>query len=113
MQPTIYNPPQFIEELTFRVRPDMLETYIELDARLWVPALRSRKGFLGSEVWVGEPGSGEVTMLYFWERYEDFAGLDVAWLEELKQKTNDVMGDAIEFIGAMESARKWRVREYS
>lgn len=110
---TTFDPPQFIEELTFWVRPELLEQYIELDATLWVPALCTRKGFLSSEVWVGEPGSGEITVLYFWEKYENFTGLDEAWLNDLKDKTGAAMGDGnMKFIGAMKSQKKWKVREY-
>lgn len=108
-----FDPPCFIEELTFWVKPEMLEEYIELDAKLWVPELCTRKGFLGSEVWVGEPESGEITMLYFWEKFEDFANLDEVWQNDLKNKTDAAMGNGnMKFIGTMKSQKKWKVREY-
>ena len=107
-----FDPPRYIEELTFWVKPDLIERYIQLDAELWVPALCTRQGFLGSEVWLGEEGSGEITMLYFWEKKENFTGLDEVWQNDLKDKTHDVMGENMKFIGTMKSTNKWKVREY-
>ncbi len=111
---TRFDPPRFIEELTFWVKPELIDQYIELDSQLWVPALCTRQGFLGSEVWLGEEGTGEITMLYFWETYEDFAGLDEVWQNDLKDKTNAAMGEGnMRFIGQMEkSQKKFKAREY-
>lgn len=110
-----YDPPAFIEELTFWVRPDLLDKYIELDRTLWVEALSTQPGFLGSQVWLGEDGTGEITILYHWRSYEDYTGLEERWLAGLKEKTGAQMGEgAMRFIGAMEkSRRKFLVREYT
>ncbi len=109
-----FDKPLFVEELTFWVRPELLEKYIEIDAELWVPALCTRKGYLGGEVWVGEEGTGEVLMLCFWEDYEDFATLDKAWESDMKTKTEAAIGEGnMRFIGQMQqSKRRWKVREY-
>lgn len=110
----VYDPPLFIEELSFWVNPEQLEKYLRVEEELWVENLKTREGFVYSQLWLGEEGTSEVTKLYFWKRYEDYAGLDQDWLGDLKQRAGQAMGEGnTRFIGAMkDSKKKYLVREY-
>ena len=114
MQRNRFKNPPYIEELTFRVKPELLEKYIEQNYTHWISALSQKPGFLGGQVWIGEQGTGEVTSLYFWENYEDYANLDQVWLSGMKNKSGELMGEGnVEFIGRMkESNKKFLVCEY-
>lgn len=107
MQRYRYDKAPYIEELVFRVKPELLEQYVSLNGSHWIPALSARKGFLGGELWVGEEGTGEVAVIYFWEHYEDFTGLDQEWLAGMKRKAGEAMGEGnVVFIGQMQASKK-------
>lgn len=114
MQQYRYENPPYIEELVFRVTPALLEQYIGLNASHWIPGLSAQRGFLGGQLWVGEEGTGEVAVLYFWEHYEDYAGLDQDWLARMKRQAGAAMGEGnVAFIGRMQaSKKKFKVCEY-
>ena len=114
MQRHQFEKPPYIEELIFRVKPELLEKYIEQNYTHWISALSGKPGFLGGQVWVGEQGTGEVASLYFWENYEDYANLDQTWLSGMKKKSGELMGEgSVQFIGQMkESKKKYLCCEY-
>lgn len=106
-----FEKPPYIEELTFRVKPELLEKYIEQNYAHWIKGLSDKQGFLGGQVWVGEPGTGEITNLYFWENYEDFTNIDQEWLSGMKKKSGELMGEgSVEFIGQMKQSEKKYLR---
>ena len=58
MELKIYEKPQFIEELVFRIAPGQVERYLELEAELFSEPLSHRAGFLGGETWVSQDREG-------------------------------------------------------
>ncbi len=113
MELKIYEKPQFIEELVFRIAPGQVERYLELEAELFSEPLSHRAGFLGGETWVSQDREGEVTSLYFWESEEAYHALDQVWLGGQKEKMGQLMGEDAAFVRAGHAEdRRFRVREY-
>ena len=113
MELKVYDKPQFIEELVFRIAPGQVEHYLELEQELFSEPLSHRAGFLGGETWVSKDHEGEVTSLYFWESEEAYHNLHQAWLGGQKEKMGRLMGEDAAFVRAGHASdRRFRVREY-
>ena len=111
MEKTVFPKPQFVEGLTFRVKPEEVERYMQLEEEIWVNELCKLPGFMGSETWVSEDKPGEVTSLYFWASEEDYHGIDQDWLAKQKEKIGGLIDS--EFVSAWHGEdRRFRVREY-
>jgi len=113
MELNIYQKPQFIEELVFRIKPGQVERYIDLETEIFSEPLSHVAGFLGGETWVSQDREGEVTSLYFWESEQAYRSVDQAWLAGQKEKMGAAMGDDAAFVRAGHAEdRRFRVREY-
>ena len=113
MELKVYDKPQFIEELVFRIAPGQVERYLELEQEIFSEPLSHRAGFLGAETGMSKDHEGEVTSLYFWESEEAYHNLDQVWLGGQKDKMGQLMGEDAVFVRAGHvSDRRFRVREY-
>lgn len=113
MELHIYDKPQFIEELVFRITPGQVERYLELETEIFSKPLSQVSGFLGGETWVSQDNEGEVTSLYFWASEEAYRGVDQVWLGGQKEKMGTAMGQDAAFVRAGHAEnRRFRVREY-
>lgn len=113
MQQYTFEKPQFIEELTFRMKPECVQGFIRVAKEHWLVGLANQKGFLGGEIWVGEKGTGEVAEYYFWESYEDYASLDKEWLADMKRTAGIATeGYGIARIPSLSEGRKYRACEF-
>lgn len=113
MKLTIHEKPQFIEELVFRIKPDQVERYIQLETEIFSVPLSDVPGFLGGDTWVSQDHEGEVTSHYYWESEAAYRGVDQAWLGGQKEKMGAAMGDDAAFVRAGHAEnRQFRVREY-
>lgn len=92
MREHICETPQFIEELTFWVKPELVERYMELEHEIWMKDLETLPGFLGGELWTGAREPGEVTTIYFWESEAAFRSIHPDWLKTRKERMQDAMG---------------------
>ena len=111
MEKTVFPKPQFVEGLTFRVKPEEVERYMEIEEEVYVNNLASVPGFMGSETWISADKPGEVTSLYFWATEEDFHNIDQEWLSKLKERSASLIDAA--FVSAWHGEdRRFRVREY-
>ena len=54
MEKIVFPKPQFVEGLTFRVKPEEVERYMQLEEEIWVNELCKLPGFMGSETWVSD-----------------------------------------------------------
>lgn len=103
--------PQFIEGITVRVQPELVEQYMEAEEEIWLEGLSQIPGFAGGEVWVSQDHPGEVTSLYFWESEAAFAAIDPLWRAAKKEETMAVMDAA--FVRAWHGEeRRFRVKEF-
>lgn len=111
MKTTVFDKPQFVEGLTFRVAPDEVEKYLKVEEEVWFYDLEKLPGFLGSETWVSETNPGEVTQLYFWESEEAFNSVTPEFKEEHVKRTADAIDT--EFVSAWhEQDKRYRIREF-
>ncbi len=111
MTVTEYEKPQFIEGLTFRVAPEDVKTYLQVEAEVWFDDLALLPGFLGGETWVSETNPGEVTLLYFWESEEAFNSISPEFREAHIRRTNEAVTN--EFVSAWHAAdKRYKVREF-
>ena len=111
MEKIVFDKPQFVEGLTFRVKPEEVERYMQLEEEIMVKDLSTLPGFAGSETWVSADKPGEVTSLYFWATEEDYHNIDQVWLGTRKEKIGSLIES--EFVSAWHAQdRRFRVREY-
>jgi uncharacterized protein (TIGR03792 family) len=74
-----------IEWKRVRVRPDLIERYIEKDGEVWTAGLEREEGFLGKEVWRGEE-EGDLMLVIRWRSRGDWEGIPRERLEELERR---------------------------
>ena len=67
MELKVYDKPQFIEELVFRIAPGQVEHYLELEQELFSEPLSHRAGFLGGKTGGSKDHDWELTSLCFCE----------------------------------------------
>jgi len=108
-----YDKPQAIEQLIFKVKPELVEKWIELDHEIWTKGLARWPGFAGKEIWVNDDVPGEVTAIVYWSDYDKWKAIDPEWLAETDERFTDEFGsDNVSLIGELHNERQqYRVRE--
>ncbi len=111
MKTNVFDKPQYIEGLTFRVAPEDVEKYLKVERDVWFDDLATLPGFLGSETWVSKTNPGEVTQIYFWESEEAFLAVPQDFKDEHVRRTNEAVDN--EFVKAWHAEdKRYRIREY-
>ena len=112
MEQKIFSPGNFIEELVFDIKPELIERYIELEYKVMASELCQLPGFVGWDIWVSETNIGEVTSIYYWDSYESYKNINREWLFGKKDELTKLFGkDNLKFIAARhEENRRFRVR---
>ncbi len=87
-----YKTPQAIEQLVFRVKPELIEKWIEIDYEIWTKGLAAWPGFAGKEIWVSRDRPGEVTAVVYWRDYDLWKAVDPQWLAETEKQFTDRFG---------------------
>ena len=86
--------PIAIEEIRVLVKPDCVDKYIALDSEIWTPNLRQTEGFLGKEIWVSRDVPGEVTLIIYWEDYDQWQANDKSdWCKAMDERMFREMGE--------------------
>lgn len=78
-----------IEWKRVRVRPDLVERYIDKDGEVWTAGLEREEGFLGKEIWRGQAEDdreGDLMLVIRWRSREDWEGIPKERLEELERR---------------------------
>lgn len=74
-----------VEWQRVRVRPELLERYLEADEAIWTAGLRQEEGYLGKEVWLDRERPGEVVLVIRWESERHWKGIPGERVEELER----------------------------
>jgi len=114
MELTRFAKPLAVEELIMRIRPDLLEKWIELDHQIWTKGLAEWPGFAGKELWLSGMVPGEVTVIVYWTDLDLWKAIDEEWLERTDKQVFDILGkENIEYVEARHSVnQKYKVIEY-
>lgn len=64
-----------IEQKRIRVRPDLLDRFLALDAEVWTASLAREPGFLGKESWVTADNPDEVVLVVRWQSRGHWQGV--------------------------------------
>lgn len=109
-----FEKPSAVEELVFRVKPELVEKFIEIDHEIWTKYLANCPGFESKEVWVSDTKPGEVTSIIYWSDYALWKQISEEEMAEVQKKFDELMGlENYEFVCAPhESSQKYRICEY-
>lgn len=112
MELRVYEPGLFIEELVFRMKPELVKSYAELEYEIMAKELAGIDGFSGWQIWESETNAGEVTSLYFWKDYESYKNIDQKWLFQKKDDITKAFGaENMTFVRAgHETDRRYQLR---
>jgi len=88
-----------IEWMRVRVRPDLVERYVEKDREVWTAGLEREEGFLGKEVWRGEE-AGDLMLVIRWQSRGDWEAISKERLEELGRRFQEELPEGHEVIDA-------------
>ena len=95
-----FETPYAIEQLVFRVKPELIDSWIETDYEIWTKGLAEWPGFAGKEIWISSDRPGEVTAVVYWTDYKLWKAVDVEWLAETENKFAEAFGPGnAELIG--------------
>jgi uncharacterized protein (TIGR03792 family) len=87
-----------VEWQRVRVRPELLERYLEADEAVWTAGLRREEGFLGKEVWLDRERSGEAVLVIRWRSERHWKGIPEERLEDLERQFRERMPEGHERI---------------
>ncbi|NJL10294.1 MAG: TIGR03792 family protein [Calothrix sp. SM1_7_51] len=91
-----------IELLRFKVPPEMLEKYIQLDTEIWTKALAQYPGFLGKEVWTNPHNPQFVILVIHWAKKEDWKAVPQNELDEIGRRFDQALGFSYEMVESSE-----------
>ncbi len=109
-----FEKPLAVEELIMRIRPDLLDRWMELDHEIWTKGLAEWPGFAGKELWLSGNVPGEVTIIVYWTDLDLWKAIDAEWLERMDRQVFDILGEEnIEYVEARHCAnQKYKVAEF-
>jgi uncharacterized protein (TIGR03792 family) len=90
------------EWLRFRVKPELRDQFIRTDREVWDSAIAAYPGYLGKEVWLGEPPD-EVVVVVHWQSEELWKSVPQDVVDATEAKFSDQFGadnyELLEFHG--------------
>lgn len=87
-----YESPQAVEELVFKVKPELIDKWVELDYEIWTKGLAQWPGFAGKEIWINRDKPGIVTAVVYWSDYSLWKSVDETWLAETDERFTRAFG---------------------
>lgn len=79
-----------VELLTFEVRPQVTDAWLEADASVWTAFLETCDGFVRKEVWIDPDRAGEVTVAIWWESMAQWKSVDPETVAEVDARMGDL-----------------------
>ena len=92
VEKTVRQTDQVIEHLSFNVKADRVEEFIELDQKIWTTRLAQFDGFISKEVWTDEYKPGEVILIICWDSFEAWKSIPEEVLNETMAKFDEAFG---------------------
>ena len=81
-----------VEYLVFRVEPDRVDEFIQLENEVWTQGLSQQEGFLSKDIWVNESKPGEVSVIIYWKNFESWKGIPKEVTNRLTQQFDERFG---------------------
>jgi uncharacterized protein (TIGR03792 family) len=114
MELTKFEKPMAVEHLLFKVKPELVDKFIELDHEIWTKQLSQYPGFVSKEVWVSKSVPGEVATIIYWSDINLWKAIDHHELIETDKKFTEAIGEGnAELYKAWhEESQFYKVTEY-
>lgn len=93
-----------VEWQRVKVRPELLDRFLEKDEEIWTAGLAGQDGFLGKEVWQGDD-PGEIVLVVRWESLGHWKGIPKERLDEIEERFRRELPEGHEIV----ETRAWRV----
>lgn len=87
-----YRSPYAVEILTFTVRPEEVEHFLEADHEVWTKGLAACEGFVSKDVWVSTRKPGVVMTVIYWKSLELWQAISQERLKELDEQFTTALG---------------------
>ncbi|ONI47073.1 hypothetical protein AN644_01735 [Candidatus Epulonipiscium fishelsonii] len=112
MKLTRFENPDAVEHLVFKVKPELVEKFIELDHEIWTKELEKCPALVSKEVWVAK--DGELHSIICWSSYEEWKAIDHDALSETQKRFDDAFGaENYEFVAAYHDVNQcYKITEY-
>jgi uncharacterized protein (TIGR03792 family) len=81
-----------IEWLQFRVKPEIRESFIQEDGKIWTKFLAQQSGFLGKEIWINPLVENELIIVAHWQTREQWKAIPQNLLDKTEAKFSATMG---------------------
>lgn len=88
-----FEKPLAVEHLLFKVTPELVDKWIEVDHEVWTLELSKQPGFLKKETWVSRDVPGDITTIVYWSDIDLWKSIDHDWLMEVDKKFNQIIGE--------------------
>ena len=106
--------PEAVEELIFKVSPDFIDRFLEIDHDIWTKMLSQCPGFVSKEVWLSKDCPGEITQIIYWTDISLWKSIPQEELNQTQIEFDTAVGEGnYEWVGAPhESNQKFKIMEY-
>lgn len=85
-----------IEELTLTMSPELVEPYLDADARVWTPFLESCDGFVGKEIWLPDDRPGTIVFIIRWASRDQWKRITPEQVAEVDARMEAPLPDRLE-----------------
>ena len=105
---------QAVEYLVFEVKPELKDRFIEAEHQIWTKILDSFPGLISKEIWINDLKPNEVTVVIYWNSFEEWKAIPEEVLKEVEQEFDDFFGEEnYSFKEARHENNRWyKVSEY-
>ena len=98
-----------IEWLSFRVKPELREEFIQKDAAIWTATLSQQEGFLSKEVWIDPAKSDRLYLVIRWQTRQQWKAVPLELLAQTDAKFMSAMGkDNYEML----ESKEYQIRKF-
>mgnify|MGYP000562277968 FL=1 len=108
-----------MEHLVFKVAPEDVERYLEVDHEIWTLKEAFAPGFdhipfLYKEVWINDNKPGEIHLIFAWESIESWRKIDQKeYQAQLIKEFDEKFGRPYELIRVVQNEENFGVHRYS
>lgn len=86
-----------IEWQRVKVRPDLMDRFLDKDEEIWTAGLAAMDGFLGKEVWRGEE-PGEIVLVVRWQSMACWKGISRERLDRIDERFRRELPEGHEIV---------------
>ena len=108
--------PLAVEHLVYEVRAEAYETWKAADYEFWTRGEADQfPSFRGKDIWLQKGEWYKITILIYWDSFEDWFAIDHGWIDRQEQRFAEVVGAdnyRLVYAGHETPDRFYKISEY-